>query len=116
MTFDEMARILRSIKYKDWEFHLGYYAGGEAPFLQIRFTAKSNYSDEVTEQHGRKWLLSYHMCRSEVVQTALMAVLAAEEHEARERFTYNGWKVFSPHFDVEGFCELARNKRIEVRG
>lgn len=47
------------------------------------------------------------MTRSEVVQTALKAVLAAVEHEAREFFTYNGRAIFGPHYDVDALWKIA---------
>jgi hypothetical protein len=56
--------------------------------------------------NGRKWFLSNHMTRSEVVQTAFKAVLTAEEHEAREHFKYRGQSIFDPHYDVDKLVEL----------
>ena len=55
------------------------------------------------------------MTRGEGVQTALLAVLTAVEHEARERFTYKGQAVFGPHFDVEALAQLAADERRDVR-
>lgn len=57
---------------------------------------------------GRKWRLSINMTDGEVVQTAFMAVMAANEHEAREKFTYRGVTVFDPHYDIEKLVELRR--------
>lgn len=53
------------------------------------------------------------MVKSEVVATAMKAVLAAEEHEARELFKYRGKAIFNPHIDVDalaGVCE-----KVETR-
>lgn len=90
---------LKDVAYKNWEFYVGF---DQRAYLQVRFMA-----DDATARtgqpgmiHGRKWWLSQHMTDSEIVQTALMAVLAAEEHEARERFTYKGRAVFGPHIDL----------------
>jgi len=67
----------------------------------------------VEEHKGRKWLLSQHMTDSEIVQTALLAVLVCEEHEARERFRYRGAAIFGPHQDVE---DLVRHPaKLSVR-
>lgn len=55
---------------------------------------------------GRKWRLSRHMVRSEVVQTALKAILTFEEHEIRERFLYRGRAIFDPHYDIDQLWEL----------
>lgn len=60
----------------------------------------------VVTQKGRKWRLSLHMTDGEIVQTALMALLAFSEHEIRERFTYRGVTVFDPHYDIEALVAL----------
>ncbi len=53
------------------------------------------------------------MTRGEIVRTALMAVLAVEEHEARERFLWRGRAVFGPHLSLEALWESA--ERLEKR-
>jgi hypothetical protein len=58
---------------------------------------------------GRKWFLSEHMTDGEVVQTALMACLAASEHEIREQFKYRGVSIFDPHYDIERLVELRKD-------
>jgi hypothetical protein len=68
---------------------------------------------EVETQHGRKWILSKHMTKSEVVTTAFKAVMTAEEHEIREKFRYGGRMIFGPHFNVDALHEVAH--KIEVR-
>lgn len=50
---------------------------------------------------GRKWRISHHACRGEVVQTALTAVLAWFEHEAREAFLWKGKAIFQPHSNLD---------------
>lgn len=49
---------------------------------------------------GRKWHLARTAGESEVVRTALKAVLTWQEHEVREQFRYRGKGVFSPHLPV----------------
>lgn len=56
---------------------------------------------------GRKWYLSPHMTKSELVATAFKAVLTFQEHEAREQFTYRGRRVFGPHIDIDALHEVA---------
>jgi hypothetical protein len=50
---------------------------------------------------GRKWRISYHACRGEVVQTAFTAVLAWFEHEVREAFLWQGRAIFQPHSNLD---------------
>lgn len=92
MNIPDMQLLLDFIKYKDWEFLVKL--DGERPYLQLRFV------DSGRLWMSRKWFLSPFMTKSEIVQTALKAVLTAEEHEARERFTFMDRAVFSPHIDV----------------
>ncbi len=55
-------------------------------FAQIEdLTATCNVSGRPAPWRGRKWFLSDHMTDGEVVQTLLMATLAAIEHEVREQ-------------------------------
>lgn len=108
----EMQNVLDEVQYKDWEFFVFPLGDGEADskaFLRVQFMADGKV------QKGRKWLLSSHMTKSEIVQTAMKAVLTALEHEAREEFTYKGETIFGPHFDVEALCELAKVKREDRR-
>jgi hypothetical protein len=104
---DRFRGILSKLSYKDWEFHLGILDTAHF-YLQMRFFENEQ------QHHGRKWLLSQWMSDSEIVQTALLAILVCEEHEAREKFKYLGQSVFGPHCNVD---DLARYPpRLDVRG
>lgn len=96
-----------SVRYRDWEFYIG--RDSAVTYLQIQF------ADAGSRQHGRKWMLSQFMTKSEIVQTALKAVLAAEEHEARERFLYHGKSVFGPHFDIDELLRICDSESLDVR-
>ena len=113
MTADDIRSILADVRYLDWEFQVGD-EGGRA-FLQVRFHAPDAESSATGPQHCRKWMLSPFMTRGEVVQTALLAVLTAVEHEARERFTYQGQAVFGPHFDLDALLQACREGARQVR-
>jgi hypothetical protein len=54
-------------------------------------------TDQLRDTRGRKFYLSPHMTDEEILQTALLAVILFEEHEVRERFTFDGKRIFSPH-------------------
>jgi hypothetical protein len=89
---------------------------GPRPYLQCVAAIRDNDTeDDQSIQRGRKWMLSPHMTRSEIVQTCLAAVFAFVEHEARERFLYRGEAIFGPHFNVEKLHELATAKAVELR-
>lgn len=114
MTIAQLQDLLAPVAYRDWSFFVGADAGGRR-YLQVRFNKACSVTGKSCEQHGRKWWLSAHMTRSEVVATALKAVLTAEEHEAREAFRYRGEAIFGPHHDVEALVDMCRAGRQERR-
>jgi hypothetical protein len=101
---NEWVEAVSKIQYKDWRFGIGNI--DSVFYLQIWFD--DLYTGE--KQYCRKWMLYPTMNVSEVVRTAWMAVLAAEEHEARELFRYRGRRIFGPHFDVDAMAEFAKSK------
>ena len=96
---------LAKVKYKDWRFRLA----PDLSWLQVAFGAAAD------EQRGRKWRLSTHMTKSEVIQTAFKAVLTAEEHETREAFLYRGHAIFRPHYNVDALAELCHQSAADRR-
>lgn len=104
---DRCEEITALIKYKNWNIAIAH--DGDTPFLQVhfhRFDAIDSSSGRLVPWTGRKWRLSIHMTDSEIVQTALKAVLTAEEHEVREHFLYRGRAIFGPHIDVDRLWDL----------
>lgn len=102
LTPTEISDILAEISYKDW----GIYYNPEGQYIQIVFVGKDIYSQEEVLQRCRKWKVSLHMTKSEIVCTVWAAIQAAEKHEAAERFTYKGVRIFNPHVDVEALVTL----------
>lgn len=104
MTEREIRSILDTCTYKNWAFLLRM--DKKDPYLQLRWLGADSETGNLSEMNSRKWLLSYHMTKSEIVQTAFKALLTAEEHEVREHFRYRGKAVFGPHFDVDALWEI----------
>lgn len=75
-------------------------------YLRVRYDGTGAYGAEAWS--GRRWLLDPRMTESEVVYTALQAVLAAERHEALEAFRYHDVDVCSPHHHVGHLLEVRR--------
>jgi hypothetical protein len=102
------------IKYKDWEFHVS-----DNPcdiWVQIRFMAPDNFhGGEAAEQHCRKWRLSIHMSKTELVRTAFLAVIQAERHESEETFLYKGKAVFNSHLDIDKLAGLHDENAMDYR-
>lgn len=104
--------ILDDCDFGDWSFTVG----GDPDhflYLQVGFDAECARAGIDTFCKGRKWLISPHMTKSEIVQTAFKACLTAMEHEAREDFRYRGEPVFAPHFDVERLVELSKDPEAQ---
>jgi hypothetical protein len=106
MELKELSDILEDIRYKDWELRLLIPLDGW--FIQWAF--KDSDGKPWT---SRKWFVSSHSCKSEVVQTAFLAARIAEEHELREKFLYKGRSVFGPHIAVEKHWEIS--EALDVR-
>lgn len=114
----EIADIINQIKIQDgWELklledHIFYIMQDGVQvgrlYLQIQFddidnvTGQNNY-----RAHCRKWYLSEHMTKQEVVRTAWKAFEAAILHEAQEKFLYRGRMIYGPHMDVDILWEVA---------
>jgi hypothetical protein len=98
-------RILKEVVYPGFTFEVRL--DGDRPYMQIRCDeGLCNVTGKPLEWSGRKWFLSEHMTRSEVVQTAFLAAKTAVEHELREKFLYRGQAIFEPHYDVELLVDL----------
>ncbi len=94
--YNEFRDILKNIFYRGWAFELHLEDGDF--YLQLDLKEDG--------WKGRKWRMSPHMTRSEVVQTAFLAVKTAEEHEMREKFTYFGKAIFGPHLNADDLVEF----------
>jgi hypothetical protein len=109
---------LKDVRYRDWDVNV--LMDGERAYLQIGFwefdnTISMHDRHAKTYQKGRKWTLSPYMTKSEVVQTAFKAIMTAEEHEIREKFTYRGKTIFGPHFNVDMLAEMCEQEALDVR-
>jgi len=110
----DLRKMLESVEYPGFEFGIrGDYGG---IYLQIKCNATCNVTGSPMLWKSRKWRLSRHMTKSELVQTAFKAVLTAIEHEAREKFKYRNQSIFDPHYDVDQLHKLrSSSEALEVR-
>ena len=135
MIKPEWHSAIKQIEYKDWTYNLIETIGGA--YLQITFITTERdgtYKDLWCErnighdahvpdcyveipkwkrvtQFCRKWRLENEFTTSDIVKTAWIATLSAEEHEAREIFKYKGASVFGPHVDVDALVDLVKMKK-----
>lgn len=115
LTFVGLENLLKQISYKDWEFRATWTPGFR--FVQVSFQVEGQDGNP-QRWNGRKWVVSQHATKSEIVQTVFKAILTAEEHEVREEFRYKGQSIFGPHFDcdvLEGLVKWGGDV-LDVRG
>ena len=113
LQLDKVNAILAEVSFNDWTIeahrHIDHLSSnGGRMYLQVRVKGKCNVNGSPWEWTGRKWDLSIHMTKSEIVQTAFKAVMTAMEHEVREQFLYKGVSIFDPHYDVDKLVTLRR--------
>lgn len=97
--------LVDDCKFKDWNIVLRF--DHDRPYVQIQFKGTDNFGSEEEMQYGRKWMLSYHMCDTEVVRTVKKAIDAAMQHEVDENFKYMGRTIFNPHRSIVALWQAA---------
>lgn len=109
-TWFDFIQIVNRIYYPGFQLQVGVDDVAEQHcWLRVECDeGLCNVTGKPLRWKGRKWWLSPHMTDGEVVQTAFMAVMAANEHETREKFSYRGVSVFDPHYDIDKLVELRR--------
>jgi hypothetical protein len=125
-TRARMQRLLdENVSYKNWHFivdertiHFQFSPDApESEVADLRLRAEWLGPDAETgkmeNQQSRWWPLSEHMCKTEIIQTAFLCVLKAEEHEIRETFRYKGKAPFHTHIDIETLA--AASGHVDVR-
>jgi hypothetical protein len=109
LTLASVRAVLADVSFRDRAFAVEEHPGGF--HLRIERAEPDVDTGAPSHQHGRRWLLERDATPSEIVQTALKAVLAWEEHSAREHFRYRGEPVFGPHHDVDRLVDLCQSTR-----
>jgi hypothetical protein len=107
LTLRELRKIVDEVEYRDWDLVVREDGNDGRPYLQVQFVACDAVTRRTEEWSGRKWFLSPHMTRSEVVQTAFKAIMTAAEHEVRENFLWRDRAIFGPHLDVEALWAIS---------
>ena len=93
--------IVTLIEYRlEWRFRVT--AGADmVVFLQVVMDPE----DSGPLTLCRRWVIENDAERADVIRTAFKALLAAEEHECRERFKYRGHAIFGPHGDPDLYVD-----------
>lgn len=114
-AMDGFQRVIARITHPDFAYEV--VPEGAHYFLRVLCPkGRDNRTGAPEPWKGRKWRLSTRMTSGEIAQTALMATLAAVEHEQRELFKVDGVAVFDPHYDLNALVRLrAKAGSIEER-
>lgn len=105
--YDHVREVLSQINYRRSDMAFGAAVAGGYVVIRVEFITKHCDTGEQVIGRGRVWpLSSLHTTDSEIVQTALLAVLTAEQHEVREHFYFRGQRVFGPHLDAVRIADL----------
>jgi len=110
MRRSEQLKLLSKVTYKPgWELRRSVAPNGEVVIQWFVRDGVCASTGKASEWASGKRALSAHSCRQEVVGAAFALALAAEEHECREWFRYDGASIYNPHLDPDQLAQLARN-------
>ncbi len=98
LTKDKVQNILKDVDYPGLVIICD---GNRELYIQVIGYCTCKATGNPYQSNGRKWRISAFMTRSEVVQTALKAVITYTEHEVRESFMYRSVPIFDPHYNVD---------------
>jgi hypothetical protein len=101
--------VLSAVNYKDWKLRVEFDSVGRQ-YMRWSWEARCAKTGMPVLVTSRRWWISPEMTESELVQTALLAALTAEEHETREHFTYQGKRVFNPHVSIQGLLQVCETE------
>jgi hypothetical protein len=82
-------------------------------YFQIKCWRKDVITKEMGWGYGGKAYLSEEASDSELVGTIFGLYKNYVEHEARESFEFDGYRIYGPHMDVNALKTVAR--KVDVR-
>lgn len=87
-TLTDINHVLAQVNYKNWQFSTGKLGNGF--YLQTSNGNANNNYNNVLANDNKKWYLSPFVTNHELIQTALLAILANEDRNVFEQITYQG--------------------------
>lgn len=85
-----------------------------AVYLQAYYEEIDTITGKQETQYTRRWFLSPHMVKSEIVATTFKCIMTSMEHRAREWFTYRQKAIYQPHYDVDKLYEICEEREVRV--
>lgn len=110
-TESRVLQLAEQIEFEGYEWLVK--ADRDGALLQGRYNEKCIVTGEDKPQYTRKWVISPHATKSEIVQTFFKLAMTSMEHRCREHFTYRGKRIFGPHYDVDALHAIAG--KVDVR-
>lgn len=91
-------------KYPNWNYVVD--TKNDEVFLQGKWQAPDATTGTTEDMSSRKYFISKYALDAEIIQTALVCALGAVEHELREHFLVDGYRIFGPHIDPKARLNL----------
>lgn len=108
-----MIEVVRDITYPGFRFTLTLKMGLVFLYMEPEEgSGRCSKSGDAMAWKSRKWYISPHKTKSEIVQTAFLCAKTAMEHELRETFTYKGVTVLDPHLDLDHLA-IVKSERLK---
>lgn len=105
MKKQEIDNVLSDVKCGMFGVKFSFFIQqkGDGFTLQVGAVLPDNNDEQApwTLQKGRKWYISSHSIKDEVVGTAFKAILTFVEHELRELFLYRNVAIYNAHVPVD---------------
>jgi hypothetical protein len=110
-TVDRVRELVDLCEFENYTFHV--YPDRDGVKIQATYPEECIQTGAIETQYTRKWLISPHATKSEIVNTLFKCCATSTEHRLREHFLYRGRRVYGPHYDVDELWAISR--RIDVR-
>jgi hypothetical protein len=114
MNLKKANQLLELVTYPEYVITATEDGRGEM-YLQASYMEADIYTEKPALQQTRRWFISPHMTKSELVQTAFKCIMTSMEHRVREHFKYRDALVFGPHFNVDDLCKVAKKRKLDRR-
>jgi hypothetical protein len=111
VTLRQFREWITEVGYPGYDFRVSESRTG-AFYLQAAYMEPDTVSGEQGQQLTRRWLLSPHMLKGELVSTAFLCILTSMEHRVREWFLYKNRPIFHPHYDVDKLAEICEAREV----
>lgn len=98
-TIDEVRQIIEQVEFKDRRFEVGEL--GDGFYVQVLYEEADVDTGVVETQRARRWFIEPDSSETQIVETVFKACRVSNDHVLKEHFTYQGRRVYSPHFHIQ---------------